>query len=129
MTQSEFIEVTSEIEKFYEKELTTEQRRVWFEELKNINKEKYRQISKKIYITSKFFPKLTDIIEINKTLPTTLKDDGKIYECSRCNRTGIIIYKKIFDSREYEYAARCNCLNGQKKSKSIPSIDEVGIIL
>lgn len=129
MTQSEFIEITSDIEKFYEKELTTEQNRIWFEELKTINKERYRQISREIYKTSKFMPKLADIIEINQKLPSVIKKENKVYECTRCNGVGIVIYKKIIDGYTYDFGARCNCQNGMQLSKSIPSIDEVGLVL
>jgi len=130
MIISEFVEITSEIEKFYDKELTLGQRNIWFEELKNINKERYRQISREIYKTQKFMPKLADIIEINKNLPSlTSSDDGKICECKRCNSTGIIIYKKIVDGYTYDFGARCNCKNGLKLSKTIPSINEIGITI
>lgn len=129
MTLSEFIEITSEIEKFYDKDLTTEQSKIWFEELKNISKERYRQISKEIYRTSKFMPKLADIIEANnKLVIETKKQDNTVYECKKCNSTGMIIYKKEVEGRLYDYCARCDCANGQQVSRRIPTLQELGIV-
>lgn len=129
MTNVEFLEVTQEIEKFYEKELTSEQSRIWFDEIRNLTKERYRQISREVYKSLKFMPKLADIIEINKTIPSVVKQDNTVYECSRCNGTGIVCYTQIKEGYPYEFGARCNCQNGMKLSKSIPSIDEVGLTL
>lgn len=128
MTNIEFLEITQEIEKFYEKELSTEQSRIWFDELKKITKERYRQISRECYKTTKFMPKLADIIEINKSLPNPAKaDDGEIVECDKCGGTGLVCYKRKVEGYVYDYAARCECKNGMRLSKIIPSILEVGI--
>ncbi|MCI8655468.1 MAG: hypothetical protein HFJ48_06355 [Clostridia bacterium] len=129
MTNVEFLEVTQEIEKFYEKELCAEQSRVWFEELKYLTKDRYRQISKECYRTLKFMPKLADIIEINKLLHIPIKNNNDITECkcNKCNGIGIVFYTKIEEGFLYEYGARCNCQNGLRKSHKIPDIDKVGI--
>lgn len=131
MTQNEFIEVTGEIEKFYDKELSIEQSKIWFDELKNLAKERYRQISREIYKNLKFMPKLADIVEINRSLASVVKkDNDKVYKCNKCNGTGIVIYTKVINdsgSFPYQFAARCTCPNGMKLSNKIPSITEVGI--
>lgn len=136
MTDVEFLEVTQEIEKFYSKdgkpnELTTEQSRIWFDELKNLKKEHYRQISREVYRTQKFMPKLADIIEIKRTLPSPVnKEDEQVYKCKKCNGTGYVIYTKImsdWNDSPYQFATRCTCPNGQKKSHKIPTIEQVGM--
>ena len=129
MTNVEFLEVTREIEKFYEKEINAEQSRRWFEELKNITKERYRQISRECYKTLKFIPKLPDIIEINKRIPSEVEKNNTVYDCSRCKGIGLIVYTKVQEEYPYKYVARCNCKNSLKMSKRIPTIDEVGITL
>ena len=42
----EFIDETSKIEEYYEKELTKVQRDVWYQELKKITVDRYRRIIK-----------------------------------------------------------------------------------
>ena len=131
MTQAEFFEVTGEIEKFFEKELKIEQSRIWFEELKEIKKERYRQISRECYRTLKFMPKLVDIIEINKNLPKPKQEiDATIYECNVCNGTGIVMYYRKepnLSDNAYQYGARCDCRNGLRY-RNIPSISELGLV-
>lgn len=48
-------------------------------------------------------------------------------ECKKCNGTGMRIYTKEVEGYPYEYVFRCNCINGQRLSKSIPTASEVGI--
>ena len=132
MTQAEFIEITSEIEKFYEKEFTDEQRKIWFDELKNLTKERYRQISRECYKNLKFMPKLADIVELNgsigKNTLSNFNNHQKIEDCNKCNGVGIVFYTRMLEGHPYEYGARCDCQNAIQWSKAIPSIQEVGII-
>ena len=87
MTSGEFIEATDELEKYYKKELTVEERRIWFEELKNINVIRYKAILKEIFRQKTFMPKLADIININKTLYIeTKQEEIKTVECDICGR-------------------------------------------
>ena len=97
MQISEFIEETSKIEKFYEKELDLFQRDIWFQELKNITIQRYRQIIKQVFNKCKFMPKLADIVSINEELPyvKTNKESTQKVECNRCHGLGLIFYKKI----------------------------------
>ena len=131
MNSTEFLEVTREIEKFFGKELPTEQSKIWFEELKEIKKERYRQISRECYRTLKFMPKLSDIIEINKKLPKPKQEiDDTIYPCDICNGTGIVMYYRKepdLGDRVYQYGARCDCKNGLRY-RNIPSISELGLV-
>lgn len=118
MQTSEFIEETSKIEKFYEKELDDFQRTIWFQQLKNLSVQRYRQIIKQVFNKCKFMPKLADIVSINEELPySTIKENlVEKVECDKCNGLGLIFYKKYIDNGgkrlEYEYVARCDCQNG-----------------
>jgi len=136
----EFIEETTRLEKYYGKELDEFQRKVWYEELKNIPLARYRMIVREIYKTSKFMPKLADILEIHKTLPYAKKaEESEAVECKKCNSDGVVVFTKLVEGIPYQFAARCTCKNGDKyrydgrelhENKSryyIPSIDEVGI--
>lgn len=118
MTEKEFIEETSNIEKFYGKELNQFENSRWFQELKNIDTTRYRQIIRQVFRKCKFMPKLADIISIQDELPygqakTNLFEK---VECSKCKGFGILFYTKIVDNGDrklrYEYVARCDCQNG-----------------
>lgn len=73
MEVAEFIEETSRIEKFFEKELTKFQRDEWYNELKQMPVNRYRQIVNASFKKCKFMPKLADIIAIQEELPYRTK--------------------------------------------------------
>ena len=140
MVIAEFISETATIEKYYGKDLDEFQRKIWYEELKSISVPRYRVILREVLRTSKFMPKLADILEIHKSLPyTSSNTEQETVECKRCNSEGYITYKKIIENIPYLFAARCTCKNGDRyrydgrevsENKSryyIPSIEEVGI--
>lgn len=147
MTDSEFIEETSKLEKYYGKELETFQLKIWKDELVNMPLIRYRQIIKEIFKTCKFMPKLADIIEINKGLGyhTENKKEIEKVHCNKCNGEGFIIYTKLIDNGDiklpYDFIARCDCENGNeymydgrtiqdtehRSNYRIPSILELGI--
>lgn len=117
MEVAEFIEETSKIEKYYEKELDKFQRDIWYQELKNHSISRYRQIVNQIFRKCKFMPKLADIISINDELPyQTNKKEVQKVDCGKCKGLGLMFYKKLIDNGsnklEYEYVARCECQNG-----------------
>lgn len=125
MTVSDFIEETSKIERFYStegksRELTTEEKKIWYDELKNIDITRYRLIVKQVFRECKFMPKLADIINIQRELPYINKSkiEDKQVKCNKCEGLGFILYKKIVQNGEkqleYEYIAHCNCQNGIK---------------
>lgn len=120
MEISEFIAETSRIENFFEKELTNFQRDIWYQELKDVPINRYRQIVKKAFSECKFMPKLADITAINKELPygNNEKKGVEKVDCDKCNGLGVIPYKKIITNGnqkiEYEYFARCNCQNASQ---------------
>lgn len=118
MEISEFIEETSKIERFFEKELDKFQRDMWYQELKNMPINRYRQVVNKSFSKCKFMPKLADIILIQEELPYAQNTNiqREKVECSKCKGNGYILYKKILQDAgrniEYTFAARCNCQNG-----------------
>lgn len=117
MEIAEFIEETSRIEKYYEKELDKFQRDIWYQELKNKPINRYRQIVNETFRKCKFMPKLADIMAISEELPyQTIKKEIQKVECNKCKGEGLIFYKKLVDNGknkiEYEYVARCECQNG-----------------
>ena len=129
MTEAEFVEITEEIEKFYEKEYNNEQRKFIFENFKNLNKERYRQIQREAFKTCKFVPKLVDLIEINHNLPQE-KIKEKI-KCQKCNSKGVIFYTKYIPNGDkklkYQFVARCGCANSEGISELLPLASEIGI--
>lgn len=128
MILDEFLETTERIEKFYDKEYNQEQRKMIFETFKDKPKERYRQIALQVFRTSKFLPKLADLIEIDQTLPKEKQQEKERIKCPKCNGTGMIIYAKVIPNMgEYQYAARCDCLNAEGISNAIPLASELGI--
>lgn len=119
MTQSEFVEATSRVEQYYDKEYTNEQRRIMFKELEDINIDRYRQLVSAVIRKSKFLPKIADFIEANIEVPfLAQKDDLQKVECKKCNSTGYLIYTRVIrdGDREFknQYASVCDCGNARK---------------
>lgn len=131
MKIEEFNKETQKLERFYEKEISEEQKKIWYEEFKRMNIERYRYIIGQAYRKSKFIPKLADMIEINKNCGYIESEEKSIQKCEKCNGTGIILYKKNVTGNETEcdYACRCTCLAGMKMSKLIPTWQEIGLKL
>lgn len=145
MTISEFIEVTKTLEKYYEKELDEFQRKVWYDEIKYMTEQRYRQIVRHILITSKFMPKLSDVVQANNSLGKIQKEVKEKVECSKCNGEGFILYTEMVDNGDtkipYQYVARCECANGEefnydgrtikdtehRSNYYIPSLVELGL--
>lgn len=120
MEIAEFIEETSRIENFFEKELTKFQRDEWFKELKNMPLSRYRQLVNQAFRQCKFMPKLADIVSMNIDLPYNSSNNNirEKVDCNICNGDGVIKYFKKIDngdrSYDYEYFARCSCENGKE---------------
>lgn len=131
MTTAEFIEVSSEIGNFYGKELTEYEAKIWYEELKKLTKERFRQLARECFRNNKFMPKLADMVEYEKTIPKTIVANKEIEDCNYCNNNGIIVYHKKDEENEqiYCYGARCKCKNGMRLSKLIPSVEQINIMV
>lgn len=119
MTQSEFIEATSRLETYFDKEYTTGQSQEMFKELKDISVERYRQLVTAVMRKGKFLPKIADFVEANIQEPFSAKrDDLQKIDCKKCNGTGYLVYTKVMKDgdREFknQYASVCNCGNAKK---------------
>lgn len=130
MTMQEFIDVTDDIEKFYNKSINSYERSIWFNELGKMKAEKYRKIVRQCFRTEKYMPKLADILKIKKELPNE-KIEWTPVKCEKCDSTGMISYHKLDQLNEinYLYVCRCNCENGQRLSPNIPRVDEIKILV
>lgn len=132
MIATEFIEVTAELEGFFDKEYNNTQRKHIYEEFKELSKERYRQVVNESIRSCKYLPKLVELVEIEKGIPkeSNVAEETKV-KCDKCNSTGLVTYKKkIQDANrwlEYVYCARCNCANAENKSYLIPLASQIGI--
>lgn len=118
MTNVEFVEATENIENFYGKELKEFERKIWFQELKNLDISRYRQVIRQVYIDCKFMPKLADIIDINSTLNFEQKQEHiEKVDCKKCKGNGFITYTKFvqegYKKLPYLFIAKCDCKNGE----------------
>ena len=114
MKLEEFDDEVSKLERFYQKEITEEQGKIWYSELRNLDISRFRYIISQVYRTSKFLPKLADILEINANLGySQVKQEENNNKCKRCNATGYLTYKRTTkngaDNMMYEFAAICSC--------------------
>lgn len=129
MDRSEFISVTNRIEQYFDKSYTTEQLRIMYEELQNMPVDRYREIIAKLVRTSKFLPKIADVLTLDDELPKEIKEIDK-KDCKKCGGTGYLIYKKVIEGSTYDYACLCNCGNGTPyhgKDNYIPYAAEIGL--
>ncbi len=62
MEINEFIETTSRLEQYFDKEYSNEQRQIMYEELKNMPVEKYKELVDECLKKCKYLPKLADIL-------------------------------------------------------------------
>ena len=116
MQLSEFIEATSRLETYYNKDYTNEQRQIMYEELKDLDISRYKKLISIVLKNSKFLPKIADILDAHKEEPyTTTKQETTKVECKKCNSIGYILYSKKIEngtnSLYNEYAAICECGN------------------
>ena len=131
MKIEEFDEETQKLEKFYEKDIPDEQRKIWYEEFKGISITRYKYLISQVYRKCKFMPKLADIIEKNKSIgymqPREQEQKKQLAECDKCKGTGFVFYKKQKGTLWYDYVCRCNCLNGYQINKEILTEQQLGI--
>lgn len=127
MINEEFVNETSKMERFYGKELSEEQQKIWFENLKKISVERYRCIIGALYRKNKYFPSLADIIQLNNELGMKQKETKyKEEKCDICSSRGVIRYIKKINGIDYDYYCKCHCLNSNKYN-CFPTMEEVGL--
>ena len=116
MQIGEFIEATGRLEKYYDKEYANEQRQIMFDELQGLDINRYKKLISLVIKTSKFLPKVADILEVNRQQPYNIdKEEKQKIECKKCNGTGYLLYTKRINNGDrflkYTYAAICDCGN------------------
>lgn len=101
MTNTEFVEETNNLEKFFDKELKDYERAIWFKELKGLDVSRYRQIIREAYKRCRILPKLSEIIKINNELPKTKtqKEDKSEMQCDFCKNNRIHYLSKDYQKR------------------------------
>lgn len=118
MEINEFIDATSRIETYYGKEYTKEQAQIMFEELKELESNRYKKLISVVLRKCKYLPRLSDFFDAhNETPKITEEKEKKIIECKKCNGTGYVTYKKKINNGGklliYTMAAVCDCGNAQ----------------
>lgn len=132
MTSGEFVEATSRLEKYYDKEYTKDQIQIMFKELKEMGIDRYRQLISAIIRKNKFLPKIADFIEMDKEIPRMMERTTEKVDCKKCDGKGFILYKKLIENGpnkkiEYQFGARCDCANGNNFSKDILTAQQIGL--
>jgi len=143
MTNGEFIEATSRLEKYYEKEFSIEQQRIMFEELREVSVEKYKKAITYCIRNNKFIPKVSDILNAINEVKTIVAKETTRIECKKCKGVGYVPYYKKIDNggKEiiYQFFAVCDCGNEKRydgttisdiehKSKFyVPLMNEIGL--
>lgn len=127
MTNQEFSVEIQKMERFYDKSLTSEQKTIWYESLKNLGLVRFKYLIGEIYRTSKFFPSLSDFISLDREtgyLPPKEILNEKV-DCDICEGRGFILYYKKVNDYKYTFVAKCNCQNAIN-FMNCPSFMEVG---
>ena len=136
MTNEEFIQATSRLEGYFDKEYKTEQLKEMFIAVKGWTIEKYTKAVNYCIRNNKYLPKITDLT--NADTATVQTQSTKVIEyskCKKCNGEGFIKYfkEKIDGNRtlKYEYIALCTCQNAEKQRQinkyNLPRLAEIGL--
>lgn len=132
MTEAEFIQANSRLEKYFDKEYTTYQHKEMYNVFKDWSLTRYVEAINYAIKNCKYLPKVADLYKINYEIPQ-VKDKPQIdfVKCNKCNGEGFVRYFRKIYGHDYEYMALCNCENGKKQKAingyNIPTVDEIGI--
>lgn len=117
MERGKFLEEIGTLEAFFEKQLSIEQVKDWYEELKDYPIERLRIAIRTAKTTCKFLPKLAEFLSFIKDARIEVQERERI-PCNKCNGTGYLIYtKKVLNGNkilEYDFAGICECGNETK---------------
>ena len=136
MTNAEFIQATTRLENYYDKEYTTDQLKIMFDFLKGWNVEKYIKAINYCLRNCKYLPKIADLTSANTdTMQVNNKEKIEFVKCNKCNGEGFIKYWKTIQNGgnpiQYEYIALCTCENADKQRSinghKLPTLAEVGL--
>lgn len=111
MNREDFLKYIEELQNFYGQKLSQTELEVWYDNLKTMTMQRFNLILSEIYKTSKFMPKLADILQVHNQIPYTATQPEKKMtgHCEKCNDTGYVTYYKDIDGMKYQYAAVCDC--------------------
>ena len=136
MTNAEFIQATTRLENYYDKEYTTEQLKIMFDFLRGWTVEKYMKAINFCLKNNKFLPKIADLTnaEIDNNQVQN-KEKIDFVKCDKCNGEGFIKYWKTIQNGgkpiQYEYIALCTCDNADKQRSinghKLPTLAEAGL--
>lgn len=136
MTNEEFVQTTSRLEGYFDKEYKTEQLKEMFTVVKGWTIEKYTKAVNYCIRNNKYLPKIADLIGADTaTIQTQSTKTIEYTKCKKCNGEGFIKYfkQKKDGSRilKYEYIALCTCENGRKQKEinkfNLPTLAEIGL--
>lgn len=114
MTIDEFSRCIEDLEKYFNRRLTDDQRDVWFKKLENYFMYELAQAIDIITSHEKTFPTPAIVIEQIAVVrqKTPLSKSKIITPCSSCGGSGTISAQKTDNGVTYTYAFNCNkCLN------------------
>ena len=136
MTNEEFVQATSRLEGYFDKEYKTEQLKEMFAVVRGCTIEKYTKAVNYCIRNNKYLPKIADITNADTaTVQTQSTKTIEYTKCEKCNGEGFIKYfkKKIDGNRtlKYEYIALCTCENAKKQREinkyNFPTLAEIGL--
>ena len=136
MTEPEFVQATTRLERYFEKEYKPEQMKEMFKMLKEWSLSKYTRAINYCLRKCKMLPKLADFINSEVENRVTIEREKiKFVKCSKCNGEGFIKYFKTKKDGErilkYEYIALCTCQNAENQKQingyKLPTLAELGM--
>lgn len=135
MTDTEFLQATNRLEKYFNKDYEKEQLREMYSALKSWNINKYAKAVTNCIRNCKYLPKIIDLLNA-EPVERQAKQEIDFVKCDKCNNSGFIKYfvrEKNGDGYiNYEYLALCDCLNGINQRKvngyKFPFASELNLI-
>ena len=136
MVINEFVEATSRLERYFNKEYTDDQRKIMFDTLKDLSLPQYTRGINYCISNCKYLPKIADIKEGVSHLESVKENKPKIdfIKCDKCSDGFVRYFREISNGDKklkYEYVALCSCANGMKQKTingyNIPFINEIGL--
>lgn len=93
MTNTEFVQATGRLEKYFDKEYKSEQLKEMYNMLKQWSLEKYVKAVTYCIRNCKYLPKIADLTNADiSTVKTQSNKDIDFVKCNKCNGEGFIKY-------------------------------------
>lgn len=144
MDKKDFDKLITEMQNFYGKRLTPTEIEIYFKELEFMSAPRFNLILDTCYKNNKFMPKLSEILEVHKSISYKVYDNKPKTvikgNCSICGNSGYVPYWKIINGNKHQYMAVCECgrkqrFDGratedetQKLDVYIPTAKEVNVV-